>query len=264
MLNNSIPEKLFTLSENQINRILINFQKHILEDGWVTKSDFVKLIKQNLEEKKIDISVASGIINGSGFLFENEWVQIDKSFNCLNFAKNKYQLLEFFLKEKIKEDSNVLNNISLPATKDNLFLLNRKFPFDSKYINLEGRLEALGKETKKFIIDQLIKTVISDLEIDKNSKLFFSFLDEAENFGNWKSTELAKIEGIEIEINEDINFVKKENDNFFDFAKSNIEIVSKFLKNNNSIEYIFSKFYENKKETEFEKNYIFALIESLN
>lgn len=263
MSSDQVSEKLYSLTEKQINRIWITFQEQILENGWIKKSNFFDLIKQDLGKEKIEIKLANLIINNSEFFLNNEWIKLDKNFHNASFAKDKYQLLEVFLKEKVKEDPNILNNIFLGQIKDNLFFFNRKFPFDSKFLNWEGRLENLNNETKKFIIEKLIDTVIADFKNDKNSKLFFSIFNEAKNFGDWKSIELAKIEGLEIEIPEDINFLKKEENNFFDFSKSNIEVISKFLKNNNSIEYIFSKFYENGKENNFEKSYISALVQSI-
>ncbi|WNM15078.1 hypothetical protein [Mesomycoplasma ovipneumoniae] len=132
--------------------------------------------------------------------------------------------------------------------------LTRKFPFDDKYINFKGQLEDLNKETKNFILDELIKTIIEDFETGKDKELFLNILDEAENFGDWKPVELAMIQNINLEIDEDINFIEIKNNKIFDYAKSGKEVLIKFLKNNNSIEYLFQSILKCKKNLILKKN----------
>ncbi len=144
-----------------------------------------------------------------------------------------------------------------------MYFLTRKFPFDDKYINFKGQLEDLNIETKNFILDEIIKAIIEDFETGKDKELFLNILDEAENFGDWKPIELAIIQNINLEVNEDINFIEIKNNEIFDYAKSEKEVLIKFLKNNNSIEYLFSKYSEMQKELDFEKKYIFALVQKI-
>ncbi|WNM14788.1 single-stranded DNA-binding protein [Mesomycoplasma ovipneumoniae] len=259
--NNFVPENLYFLSENEINLIWTTFENQIFENGWVNKSDFIKLVNQQVELKEIDVVVAKRIISNLSFLISSNWIKVDKSFSNFIFAKNKYEVLEFYFKENSKENLSFLN--SFLQTRNRVCFLTRKFPFDDKYINFKGQLEDLNKETKNFILDELIKTIIEDFETGKDKELFLNILDEAENFGDWKPVELAMIQNINLEIDEDINFIEIKNNKIFDYAKLGKEVLIKFLKNNNSIEYLFSKYSEMQKELDFEKKYIFALVQKI-
>ncbi|MHA0311961.1 hypothetical protein ACXYWI_01595, partial [Mesomycoplasma ovipneumoniae] len=156
--NNFVPENLYFLPENEINLIWTTFENQIFENGWVNKSDFIKLIKQQVELNEIDIVIAKQIISNLGFLISSNWIKVDKSFSNFIFAKNKYEVLEFYFKENSKENLSFLN--SFLQTRNRVCFLTRKFPFDDKYINFKGKLEDLNKETKNFILDELIKAII--------------------------------------------------------------------------------------------------------
>ncbi|WP_341507879.1 hypothetical protein [Mesomycoplasma ovipneumoniae] len=259
--NNIVPENLYFLSENEINLIWTTFENQIFENGWVNKSDFIKLVKQQVELKEIEVVVAKRIINNLSFLISSNWIKVDKSFSNFIFARNKYEVLEFYFKENNKENLSFLN--SFLQTRNRVYFLTRKFPFDDKYINFKGQLEDLNIETKNFILDEIIKAIIEDFETGKDKELFLNILDEVENFGDWKPIELAIIQNINLEVNEDINFIEIKNNEIFDYAKSEKEVLIKFLKNNNSIEYLFSKYSEMQKELDFEKKYIFALVQKI-
>ncbi|WNM15368.1 hypothetical protein [Mesomycoplasma ovipneumoniae] len=250
--NNFVPENLYFLSENEINLIWTTFENQIFENGWVNKSDFIKLVNQQVELKEIDVVVAKRIISNLSFLISSNWIKVDKSFSNFIFAKNKYEVLEFYFKENSKENLSFLN--SFLQTRNRVCFLTRKFPFDDKYINFKGQLEDLNKETKNFILDELIKTIIEDFETGKDKELFLNILDEAENFGDWKPVELAMIQNINLEIDEDINFIEIKNNKIFDYAKSGKEVLIKFLKNNNSIEYLFQSILKCKKNLILKKN----------
>ncbi|WNM14972.1 hypothetical protein [Mesomycoplasma ovipneumoniae] len=241
--------------------IWTTFENQIFENGWVNKSDFIKLVNQQVELKEIDVVVAKRIISNLSFLISSNWIKVDKSFSNFILQKNKYEVLEFYFKENSKENLSFLN--SFLQTRNRVCFLTRKFPFDDKYINFKGQLEDLNKETKNFILDELIKTIIEDFETGKDKELFLNILDEAENFGDWKPVELAMIQNINLEIDEDINFIEIKNNKIFDYAKSGKEVLIKFLKNNNSIEYLFQSILKCKKNLILKKKYIFALVQKI-
>lgn len=254
MSNSVISEELATLNFGALEELFDKFKSQIARLGWFERHSLVKMLNKTLENHQIED--LNYIIENSNSIYENEWIQFQDG-KFLNFAKDKIAVLNIFLEKKLKEDRTILNNLPKKSTPDKLFFFNRRFAFDSKFLNFEGRMQGLKKEQKDFVIEQISEKILEE----KDSDLFRNILDEAESFGNWKEVELAKLEKWEFEEKDNFNFVKKEIDNSFSFAKNKYEVITKFLQFNNSIEYLYSKFSEFNKEKEFEQIYIFALVQ---
>ncbi len=125
--NNIVPENLYFLSENEINLIWTTFENQIFENGWVNKSDFIKLVKQQVELKEIEVVVAKRIINNLSFLISSNWIKVDKSFSNFIFARNKYEVLEFYFKENNKENLSFLNSFLQTRNRGVFIILCFKF-----------------------------------------------------------------------------------------------------------------------------------------